>query len=78
MGAATTPKGEGFSGGCFRHGGSGAAAFHRSRSRQPFRGSRGCPFPWNFRSHLQAHEREDMCRSAFSIFQFMKMMLFYQ
>ncbi|XP_040872141.1 ER lumen protein-retaining receptor erd-2.2 isoform X2 [Glycine max] len=62
MGAAATPKGQGFSRRRFRHGGSRPSPLHRSRSRQPFRHRRGCSLSWNFCSHLQTHQRKNLCR----------------
>lgn len=60
MGSQATPKDQGVSGGGVGHDNAGVPANGRPRPRQPFRRSRGRSRPRNLRSHLQAHQGEDM------------------
>lgn len=71
MDAAATTKGEGFYRRRVQHGGSRPSPHHRSRPRQSFRRRRGCSFYWNLCSHLQAHQRKNLCRSLIPSFNFL-------
>jgi len=71
MDAAATTKGEGFNRRLARHDGSRPSSHHRSRPRQSFRRRRGCSFSWNLCSHLQAHQRKNLCRLLIPSFHFL-------
>ena len=62
MGGEAAAKGESLSRCGGRDGGSGFSPVHRPRSRQSLRRCGSLPRHWHFSSHLQAHQREDLCR----------------